>query len=256
MITAQSLSGYARLRHGFFTREGGVSGGVYDSLNCGPGSDDDPAHVAANRERALNDLGGAGGSLVTAHQVHSADVVVVDAPWTLADAPPRADGLATARPGIALGVLTADCVPVLFADPGAGVIGAAHAGWKGALGGILEATVESMIGLGAEASAIAAAVGPCIGFESYEVGPEFHAAFLADSETNGVFFTAAKREGHFQFDLAGYVFYRLSKMGLGLAESVPGDTYVDEARFFSYRRACHRGEADYGRFLSAIMLHG
>ncbi len=253
MITAQSLSAQPRLRHGFFTRQGGVSGGVYRSLNCGPGSGDDPDHVAANRARALKELGGDGSALVTAHQIHSAEAVVVEAPWTPAQAP-RADGLVTARPGIALGVLAADCVPVLFADAANRVIGAAHAGWKGALGGILEATVEAMAGLGADTAAITAAVGPCIGFESYEVGPEFRATFLAAAAANEVFFGPSTRPGHFQFDLAGYVFSRLSGMGLGLAESVPGDTCADETRFFSYRRATHRGEADYGRALSAIML--
>jgi YfiH family protein len=241
------------VRHGFFTRQGGVSEGIFASLNCGFGSSDEAAKVAENRARATAVLGLAGDRLATCYQVHSADVVVVDRPWPRGEAP-RVDGMVTRTPEIALGILTADCAPVLFADADARVIGAAHAGWRGALSGVLEATVDAMKKLGATPQRIRATIGPCIGRHSYEVGPEFPAPFLAENAGNAVFLRVAPRAGHFFFDLAGYVAARLQRLGLTRIETIPGDTAAEADRFFSYRRSCHRKEPDYGRELSAIAL--
>ena len=253
MITTETLSRAGRVSHGFFTREGGVSGGVYASLNCGLGSGDNPEHIAANRHRAMARLDLEGGDLMTVYQTHSADVVRVDEPWT-ADAAPRADATVTRMPGVALGVLSADCAPVLMADEEAGVIGAVHAGWRGALKGVLEASVEAMCGLGARPQRIVAAVGPAIQQESYEVGPEFHAEFMSKDKRNGAFFRDSPRDGHFMFDLPGYVVGRLEALGLAAVEAAPDDTFGDEERFFSYRRATQRRDHDYGRGLAAIAL--
>jgi polyphenol oxidase len=250
MIRLPVLDG---VRHGFFGREGGVSDGLYASLNCGFGSGDDLAKVAENRARAARALGATGGTLVTCYQVHSPDVVTVDRPWRR-EANPKADGMATRTPGVALGILTADCAPVLFADPEAGVIGAAHAGWRGALGGVLEATLAAMKQLGAARARIRAAIGPCIAQASYEVGPEFPAAFLAEDTANARFFTPSRRAGHHMFDLGGYVERRLGRAGLAAIGRAAHDTAAEADRFFSYRRACLRGETDYGRELSAIVL--
>ena len=252
-LVAPALTGLRGVAHGFFTREGGVSQGIYASLNCGPGSNDDRAAVMENRSRAAMVLGVSADTLVTAYQVHSPDVVRVVHPWT-PDAAPRADGLVTDQPGIALGVLTADCAPVLFADDEAGVIGAAHAGWKGAIGGVLETTVQTMIGLGADPANMVAAVGPTIGFDSYEVGAEFQDRFLAEGRGNDVFFRPSSRDGHFLFDLTGYVKSILLDVGLATVEVLGRDTRSEEKMFFSYRRATLAGEADYGRQLSAIAL--
>ena len=241
------------IRHGFFTRQGGASEGLFASLNCGFGSSDDAAKVAENRARAMAALGLGGDHLVTCYQVHSPTVVVVDRPWRRGEAP-RADAMVTRTPDIALGILTADCAPVLFADAEARIIGAAHAGWRGALSGVLEATVDAMTKLGASPQRIHAAIGPCIGRDSYEVGPEFPAPFLAENAANASFFRPAPREGHFLFDLAGYGAARLKRLGFARIETIPGDTATDAARFFSYRRTCHRKEPDYGRELSAIAL--
>ena len=255
MITAQTLNRSARVRHAFFTRAGGVSQGLYGSLNCGFGSGDNPDHVAANRSRALSRLAG-DCELLTLYQVHSPDVVIIEEPWRPSDAP-KADAAVTGRPGLALGILTADCAPVLFADgdanAGAGVIGAAHAGWKGALEGVVEATVEAMTGLGARTSRITAAIGPCIQQDSYEVGPEFHDRFQDADPANGDFFVASSRDGHFMFDLPGYVGRKLDALGIAF-ETTGEDSCSDENRFFSYRRATRLGEKDYGRGLSAIVL--
>jgi len=253
MLTSDSLSALAGIRHGFFTREGGVSGGLYASLNCGLGSGDDPDHVAENRTRALARLGLAADRLATVYQVHSNRAADAEAPWP-ADERPKADALVTKTPGLAIGVLTADCVPVLFADREAGVVGAAHAGWRGALDGILEATLAAMQRLGARAEATRAAVGPAIEQPSYEVGPEFPAPFLDQDPDNDAFFRAAPRNGHFLFDLKGYVARRLARAGIGEAESLAADTCADPTRFFSYRRSCLNGEQVYGRLLSAISL--
>jgi YfiH family protein len=251
MITLPLLDALPGIRHGFFTRDGGVSEGLYAGLNCGFGSKDDPARVAENRARAMQRLDLAPDALVTVYQVHSPDAVVVTEPWPHAEAP-RADALVTDRPGIALGILTADCVPVLFADAENRVIGAAHAGWKGALGGVLDATVAAMTKLGARR--ITAAIGPAIQQASYEVGPEFPERFLAEDPANARFAMSAPRAGHFLFDLPGYVEARLGRLGVARIERSPLDTRDQETQFFSYRRATLRGEPDYGRGLSAIAL--
>jgi YfiH family protein len=257
MITLSVLdgdpTGEQRIRHGFFTRRGGVSDGVYASLNCGFGSSDDPAKVEENRAIAARRLGLPPERLVTCHQVHGTTSITVEHPWRR-DANPRADGMVSAVPGIALGVLAADCAPVLFADPEAGIIGAAHGGWRGTLDGIMEATVAAMVAQGAALARIRAGIGPCIAQPSYEVGPEFHATFAAADEGSAGFFTAAARPGHFLFDLGGYIAHRLTRLGLARIERVPHDTAAEEALFFSYRRACLRGDNDYGRGLAAIAL--
>ena len=254
MLTLDALDNTA-IRHAFFTREGGVSEGMFASLNCGFGSGDDPDRVARNRAIAMDKLGLAEDRLVTCYQVHSAKVLKVTTPWRREDAP-RADGMVTTVPGIALGVLAADCAPILFADVEAGVIGAAHGGWRGALDGVAEATVAAMMGEGARASRIRAAIGPCIGQASYEVGPEFPPRFAeVDGESDG-FFVPAARAGHFRFDLGGYIAHRLQRLGLAAVERTPHDTAAESDRFFSYRRACLSGERDYGRALAAIALAG
>lgn len=253
MITSETLSRVGRVSHAFFTREGGVSGGVYASLNCGFGSGDNPEHIAANRNRAMARLDLDGADLVTVYQTHSADVVTVDEPWK-ADASPSADATVTRMPGVALGVLTADCAPVLMADEEAGVIGAAHAGWRGALKGVLEASVEAMCSLGARPQRIVAGIGPAIQQDFYEVGPEFHAEFMDADKRNGAFFSDSPRDGHFMFDLPGYVVGRLEALGLGSVEAAAEDTFGNEDRFFSYRRATQRREHDYGRSLAVIAL--
>ncbi len=254
MITLSALNDFIRIRHGFFTREGGVSEGIYASLNCGPGSRDRPEAVAENRARAMAMMGMAPESLHTVHQIHGAEVVVVDRPWT-AETRPKADAMVTNRPGVALGILTADCAPVLLADGKAGVVAAAHAGWRGAVGGVVENTLKAMLALGARTETIVAAIGPCIGHRNYEVGPEFPAPFLAEEPANSDFFAPSPRNpGHHLFDLPGYLSRKLSRLGVHEVTRVPADTVRDEARFFSYRRATQRGESDYGRQLSAIMV--
>jgi len=240
------------LRHGFFTRQGGVSGGLYASLNCGFGSNDAAADVAENRRRATRTLGAGPDGLVTAYQVHGTDVVTVTAPWRPGESP-RADGMVCATPGIVLGILTADCAPVLLADAEAGVIGACHAGWRGALDGIVAATVGAMEALGARPARIAAAVGPCIAQRSYQVGPEFRAAFAAADPAHDRYF-AADAGDRSRFDLEGFVRERLAAAGIGSVTALGLDTRADEARLFSYRRATLAGEPDYGRLLSAITL--
>ncbi|CAA7616008.1 peptidoglycan editing factor PgeF [Magnetospirillum sp. SS-4] len=253
MISLSALNDFTRIRHGFFTREGGVSQGLYASLNCGPGSSDGSEAVHENRRRAMAQLELPPEALMTLYQTHSTDVVVVTDPWEV-EQPPTADAMVTDRPGLALGILTADCAPVLLADGKKGVVAAAHAGWKGALAGILDNTIAAMVDLGARKTGIVAAVGPCIGHRSYEVGPEFPAPFLAEDATNADFFAPARRNGHALFDLPGYLSRKLAKLGVHEVTRVPADTCRDEARFFSYRRATLRGEADYGRQLSVILL--
>ncbi|MGQ3488250.1 peptidoglycan editing factor PgeF [uncultured Roseovarius sp.] len=247
IITADSL---APLRHGFFTRRGGASSGVFSGLNCGPGSSDQSEIVSINRARVAEALGVSPDHLVTVHQVHSADAVTIDGPLSER---PRADALVTATPGVALAVLTADCQPVLFADPQAGVIGAAHAGWRGALDGVLEATLDAMEALGAARENITAVIGPSISQRAYEVGPEFLDDFIAEDPANSRFF--ANGEGdRYMFDLPAYGLHRLRRAGVGQAEWTRHCTYSDPARFFSYRRTTHAKEADYGRMISAIRL--
>lgn len=253
MLTIGRLNDLASIRHGFFTRLGGVSEGLFTSLNCGYGSGDRPEHVTENRRRAMEMMELDGHRLVTAYQVHSPDVVEVRTPWAREDAP-QADAMVTRERGLALGILTADCVPVLFADAEAGVVGAAHAGWKGALTGVAEATVAAMVDLGATAERIVVGIGPAICQRSYEVGPEFPAPFLDQDPLNADYFCPARREGHSHFDIKGYVATRLAAAGVKSIQTLPCDTCAEEDRFFSYRRACHRREPDYGRGLSAIYL--
>ncbi len=237
--------------HGFLGRRGGVSAGLHAGLNVGLGSDDDRDAIHENRQRAVAAVL-PGALLVTVHQIHSADVVTVTTPLP-DDARPHADALVTDRPGLLLGILTADCAPVLLADAQAGIVGAAHAGWKGALGGVTDATVAAMEALGADRSRIAAAVGPCIARVSYEVDDGFARRFEEHDPANERFFSLG-REGHRQFDLEGYVAARLAAAGVTRVEMLGLDTYADEDRFFSYRRATHRGESGYGRQISLIGL--
>ena len=272
---SKTLSKSSHIAHGFFTRQGGVSEGIYASLNCGPGSDDDPQAVAENRRRVMEELSAEEASLCTLHQIHSAKVTAVRVPWSDC-LRPQADAMVTATPNILIGILTADCGPVLFADEQANVIGAAHAGWKGAVGGILEETIAAMCDLGATREHIHATLGPTIAQESYEVGAEFYETLLADVADNERFFVPSPHpsprgeeafpgeptgeshgkagEGKYRFDLPAYITHRLTQCGLAGVENLAMDTYDNETDFFSYRRSTHRGEADYGRQISAIML--
>lgn len=247
VIRSAALEGVA---HGFLGRRGGISTGVVAGLNVGTGSQDDPAAVEENRRRAAEAVA-PGARLVTVYQVHSPECVVAG-PWEFADRP-RADALVTDRPGLLLGILTADCAPVLLADAQAGVVGAAHAGWKGALAGVADRTIEQMEKLGAQRERIAAAIGPCIARMSYEVDMEFARRFEAADPGNERFFRAG-RPAHFQFDLEGYVVARLAAAGVTRVDALGLDTYADESRFYSFRRATHRGEPDYGRQISLIGL--
>jgi YfiH family protein len=252
MIHASSLN-HPNIRHAFFTREGGVSEGIYESLNGGIGSKDAPENVRENRARMAAALGVAATHLVSCYQIHSPDVIVAEQPWTRETAP-RADAIVTQMPGLAIGVSTADCGPILFADGEAGVIGAAHAGWKGALTGVLEATIKAMEKLGARRGRICAALGPMIRQPNYEVGAEFVERFVAADGANRRFFAHATRPGHAMFDLAGYIKSRLERIEIQSVEDLGLCTYADPARFFSYRRTTHRGEPDYGRHVNAIAL--
>lgn len=252
IITSPDLDGLGGIRHGWFTRKGGVSTGPYDSLNTGYGSADDRAAVAENRGRIADAIGVPRDRLVTCYQVHSPDVAVVEEPWPWTDNP-KVDALVTRTPGLALATSHADCGPVLLADAEARVIGAAHAGWKGAFSGVLEATVAAMVSLGARRARIVAVLGPTISARVYEVGPEFVDRFHAAGEETDRWFRPSERQGHALFDLPGYVVHRLTAAGVAAAD-LALCTYSDENRFFSYRRATHRGEADYGRHLAAIAL--
>ncbi|MDH3700950.1 MAG: peptidoglycan editing factor PgeF [Alphaproteobacteria bacterium] len=252
ILTAEPLSALDGVRHGFFTRRGGVSTGIYESLNVGYGSDDAAADVRENRRRAMAAFDPSAPPLNTVHQVHGRTVARVERPWDPADSP-QADALVSAVPGIALGILAADCAPVLFADAGGPVVGAAHAGWRGAIGGVVEATVAAMEELGARRSHIHAVVGPTIGPQSYEIGPEFPAPFLAEDQENALFFVPSTRDGHQMFDLPGYLAKKLRALNLASATVLPRDTCAEPDAFFSYRRGTLIGESDYGRGLSAIM---
>ena len=245
---ARALDG---MPHGFLGRRGGLSRGAVSGLNCGLGSGDDPALVAGNRTRAAEAVLSEA-PLVSVYQIHSPVCVTVQAPWS-DDARPEADALVTGQPGILLGIVTADCAPVLLADRAAGVIGAAHAGWKGAIAGVTDNTIAAMEALGARREAIAAAIGPCIAQASYEVDDRFAERFIAEHSANGRFF-AAGRAGHWQFDLEGYVAHRLELAGLACIERLGLDTCADPAQFYSFRRATQRGEASYGRQISLIGL--
>ena len=250
-LAAPSLSG---LPHGFFTRRGGVSAGRFASLNCSLSGQDDPAAVRENRARAMRAIGTEAASLAGLYQVHGIDVAVADAPFPH-ETRPRADGVVTDRPGVTLGIITADCGPVLFADAGAGVVGACHAGWRGALAGVLEATIAAMERLGATRGGIAAVLGPCIRQPSYEVGPDLREALLAADPGGGRFLAPGAREGHWQFDMAGLILARLHAAGVA-AEALPNDTLEEEALFFSHRRRTLEGGGPIGHQLSAIALPG
>jgi len=252
MIVSQTLK-HPGLKHAFFTREGGVSDGIYGSLNAGLGSNDHRPSVLENRNRIAQNLGVSQDRLVTPHQIHSADVLTVSRPFTEAE-DRRADALVTATPGLAIGVATADCGPVLFADRKNGVIGAAHAGWKGATTGILENTLDAMEKLGASRADTTAVLGPTISQASYEVGPEFRARLTDEARKNEAYFTPSARPDHYMFDLPRFILDRLAAAGAAQTADLALCTYRDETRFFSYRRTVHKGEPDYGRLLSAIVL--
>lgn len=250
-LEQQNSSSGGRITHGFFNRVGGVSDGIYKGLNVGSGSHDDPEHVQENRDLVATYLGVKPDHLVTVHQVHSADVVIVTEPLT--SPRPKADALVTNVPGLAIGALTADCGPILFADHQAKIIGAAHAGWRGALNGILENTIEAMTELGAERENIVAVLGPCIGPKNYEVGAEFRDQFIQKKQTYSQYFILSNQSGHYMFDLWQFILDRLKLAGVqtyNLAQC----TYADEQLFFSYRRTTHRGEPDYGRQIAAIAI--
>src|SRR5882724_13356139 len=252
MLGSALLSAVPGLRHAFFTSEGGVSGGIYESLNGGTGSNDDPGNVTENRRRMAERMGVAPERLLTLYQTHSPDVVVADRPWR-GGSRPKADAIVTRTEGLAIGVTAADCGPILFVNPGARVIGTAHAGWKGALSGIVESTIDAMEKLGAERGGIVAAIGPLIRQHSYEVGGEFVERFVEQDADNAMFFLPAAREGHAMFDLAGFIRMRLENAGVLMIDDLGVDTYSDE-RFYSYRRSVHRQEPDYGRHVHAIIL--
>ncbi len=252
MIEHQALRG-SGISHGFFTRGGGHSTGIFASLNCGFGSGDDPDLVRMNRETVTRALKIEADQLVTAHQVHSAEALNVTAAWPI-DQRPKVDGLVTTQRGLALGALTADCGPVLFADHKSGVIGACHAGWKGALNGVTDATIIEMEKQGAARANVIAVLGPMISQASYEVGPEFPKPFLDQSAAHVRFFVPSTKQGHFMFDLPAYLVARLKGFGVGAVHDLALCTYSDEARFYSYRRATHRGEQEYGGLISAIAL--
>ena len=251
-LSATAFDALPGVAHGWFTRKGGVSKGIYQGLNAGPGSKDDPAHVHDNRERVRNVMGA--DHLLTVHQYHSADVVTVERPFD--GPPPKADAMVTDRPGIALGILTADCGPLLFADPDARVIGAAHAGWGGAFGGVIQSTLAAMEALGAARERIIAALGPTLAQKSYEVGPEFVERFTGDDPENERFFHQPDGAPRPFFDLPAYIAARMESAGIPAERfsDLARDTYAEPDLFYSYRRSVHRKEADYGRLIAAIML--
>ncbi len=246
------LSAIPGLRHAFFSREGGVSDGVYAGLNGGLGSNDDPANVIENRRRMAEQMGVTSEQFLSVHQIHSPDAVVATGPWP-SETRPRADAIVTRTEGLAIGITTADCGPILFADPAARVIGAAHAGWKGALTGVVESTIDAMEKLGADRGSMVVAIGPLIRQNSYEVGGEFVDRFVDADAGNASFFIPSVRSGHAMFDLAGFIRMRLERAGVLMIDDIGVDTYSDE-RFYSYRRSVHRKEADYGRHVHAIAL--
>ncbi len=248
-ITCPKLSTTPFINHGFFTKNGGVSEDIYASLNCGYGSGDDFAKVSENRRRVAEKM--AGGKLCTVHQIHSAAAIIVETPWEHKDAP-QADALVTSKPNIILGILTADCLPILFADSKNHVIAAAHAGWKGAFSGIIETTLTKMYNLGAENSEIMATIGPSISKDSYEVGAEFFDNFIKQSPINSQFFIP--QNDRYLFDLAAYAEHRLSQAGISQINIIAKDTYSNDNEFFSYRRSCKHSDPAYGRQISTIML--
>ena len=251
-LSSPLLAAVPGIRHAFFTREGGVSTGIYTSLNVGRGSKDEADDVTENRRRAAAWFGAEPGALLTAYQIHSATVLIADHPW--GDERPEGDGVLTAETGLVCGALAADCAPVLLADPEARVVAAVHAGWRGALGGVVESAIDGMIEEGAEPARIVAAVGPCIGPQSYEVGEDFLAAFTGKDAAHAAFFRPGAAPDKRMFDLPAFVLSRLTASGVARCEWICRDTYAEEALFYSNRRAVHRGEGDYGRLLSAITL--
>lgn len=253
MISASDLADLPGIGHGFFTRNGGVSNGIYASLNIGLGSDDERRRVLENRARVAQAFDLPAERLVSPYQHHSADTVTVREPWPAADGP-KADAMVTDRPGVLLGISTADCGPVLFADARAAVVGAAHSGWRGAFTGILESTIEAMEALGADRANIVAVLGPTISADVYEVGPEFAERFTTADPANAAYFTPSDHPGHSLFDLPGYIVARLGAAGVGKATDLARCTYAEEENFYSYRRMTHRGESDYGRQISAICI--
>ncbi len=252
-LCASSLAAIGGVAHGFFTRQGGVSTGIFASLNCGPGSGDELANVTENRARVAEILGAKPTHLLTVSQRHSAAAVTAKAPWSGGKVP-EADAIVTATPGLAIGVLTADCAPVLLCDGEARVIGAAHAGWRGALSGIIEATVKAMQKLGAKPERTVAAIGPAISQKAYEVGADYRDKFVAEEPQSAPFFAIDEGSGEPHFDLPGYVAERLKRAGVGTITDLGVCTYCEESRLFSYRRSQHHGETDYGRQISAILL--
>lgn len=253
LFSASTLARCDGVRHGFFSRQGGVSSGIYGSLNCGLGSRDEVESVKQNRARVAESLGVEPHGLLSLYQIHSATAAIAEKPWDSARLP-EADAVVTRTPGLAIAVLTADCAPVLFCDANARVIGAAHAGWRGALSGIVEATVAAMEELGAKRERIVAAIGPAISQKAYEVGADYVERFLAEEPASAGFFMTDESSGEPHFDLAGYVAERLARTGVGAIAELGLCTYCDETRFFSYRRSQHHGEDDYGRQISAIVL--
>ena len=247
-LQADELDG---VKHGFFTREGGLSAGIYEGLNCGTGSNDDPDHVRQNRALVAAHMGVEDQHLISVHQIHSPDVIAVEAPHS--GDKPQCDGMVTRTPGIALGVLSADCAPILFADAQAGVVGAAHSGWKGTQAGIGARTVEAMEALGANRADISAAIGPCISQRAYEVGPEFMDSFIDEDPDHARFFAGGQGD-RVQFDLPGFILASLRACGIGRAGWTGHCTYSDAQKFYSYRRTTHAGAPDYGRLISAIRI--
>lgn len=254
-VQADELNATSGIRHAYFTREDGASSGIYAGRNIGLGSEDDREPVLENRARCARDLGVAADKLATPYQIHSPNVITVTDVWDAGEGP-KADALVTNIPGLMMGIATADCGPVLFADDKAGVVGAAHAGWRGATGGVLENTITAMEDLGADRANITAVLGPTIAQPSYEVGPEFVENLLKLGSENAAYFQPNDNEGHAQFDLPRYVTDRLTAINVGTVNRLDIDTYADDQRFYSFRRTTHRGEADYGRQLSAIVLEG
>ena len=252
-LKSELLNDARGICHVFCTRHGGISEGLYSSLNCGFGSSDDPANVKLNRARALAQLGVSRSHLLTCNQTHTARAVLVTNPWTIEQAP-VADGMVTNRLGVSLAILTADCVPVLFADPAAGVVGAAHVGWRGAIGGVIDATLKLMTGEGASISQIIAAMGPCIAQKSYEVGVEYKDRFVGIDNANERYFYSGKKTGQYYFDLSAFVRHRLESYGISHISQLDCDTCADEDTFFSYRRSLLKGEDNYGRSMSLIAL--
>ena len=251
MMIQSDILKNSQITHGFFTREGGVSTGLYTGLNCGAGSKDDPLAVIENKKRVCQKLGVQ--TLNTLYQIHSADVVLID-DKTDTETRVQADAMVTTTPGIALGILTADCVPILFSDPVNRVIGAAHSGWKGTLGNIAANVIDKMITLGANRDTISVAIGPAIQQASYEVGPEFPTPFEHKDKSFSQYFRPSVNDGHFQFDLTGFVRDRILSLDVKSVDLIDLDTYTHEQQFYSYRRMCHRKETDYGRQISAIAL--